>query len=389
VNGGSSPASSPTRGNEPAHRILPAPQAVPLDPLAGTPYRVLAPLGGGAMGEILEAEHLELGKRVVVKLLRAELAGDPTLVERMRLEAQTAARLAHPNLVAVTDCGHTQDRRPYFVMERLHGSTLREELNRRGALSVPEAIDVVRQVLAGLQIVHEAGLVHRDVKLDNLFLCTPVDGRRHVKVLDFGIAKVVVRHRSELTPAPIAVPTADGYVLGTPRYAAPEQARGSVVDARTDVYSTGIVLYWLLTGCDPFAHHRGARELVWAHVSELPEPPSRRSSRPIPAALDAAVLRALEKRPGDRFPSAAAFAAELAAIAAAPGVTEAPARAHAPAPALRLSDEVPTRIAPQTPISKGQPGFSGRPIGLFIVAIVCVMLTLLVLTSMQGARTTP
>ncbi|XXY53924.1 serine/threonine-protein kinase [Sorangium sp. So ce269] len=288
--------------------------------LYGTPYRPVRRLGRGGMGEVIEAAHVGLDKPVVVKLLHRDLNREPRLVERMRVEAQSLARLAHPNLVTVTDFGRTAEGRTFLVMERLHGRTLREELAARGALPALEAIDLVTQTLAGLAAAHGAGIVHRDVKLDNLFVCdADAQGRRMVKVLDFGIAKVVASAGDGRAPAPSLYQTEEGVVVGTPRYLSPEQASGEAVDARSDVYAAGVVLYTLLAGRGPFEHVRPVHELLRAHASEVPAPPSRYAPRPVPPELDRAIMRALEKRPELRFPSAAAFAAELSRIAAALG----------------------------------------------------------------------
>ncbi|WP_437571449.1 serine/threonine-protein kinase [Sorangium sp. So ce542] len=298
------------------------------DELEGTPYRALRRLGRGGMGEVFEAEHRALRKRVVVKLVRRALAGDPRFADRLRVEAQALAAVSSPHVVAVLDLGRTPAGRPYLVMERLEGRTLGEELARRGALPVAEAIDVVRQVLAGLAAAHRVGLVHRDVKLDNVFLCAPGSaapgGGRVAKLLDFGVAKVldggvdpgaVGAERPFALEGP-AYPTEAGLLVGTPRTASPEQARCRPVDARADVYAVGLLMYTLLVGHGPFAHLDDALEVLRAHVLEAPCPPSLRAAQAIPPALDRAVLRALAKRPEERFQSAEAFAAELGRIAA-------------------------------------------------------------------------
>ncbi|MGK3999708.1 serine/threonine-protein kinase [Sorangium sp. So ce1024] len=288
--------------------------------LYGTPYRPVRRLGRGGMGEVIEAAHVGLDKAVVVKLLHRDLNREPRLVERMRVEAQSLARLAHPNLVMVTDFGRTAEGRTFLVMERLHGRTMREELAARGALPALEALDLVMQALAGLGAAHGAGIVHRDVKLENLFVCdADAQGRRVVKVLDFGIAKVVAPGGDGRAPAPSLYQTEEGVLVGTPRYLSPEQACGMAVDARTDVYAAGVVLYTLIAGRGPFEHVRPIHELLRAHASEIPAPPSCHAPRPVPPELDRAVMRALEKRPELRFPDAATFAAELSRIAAALG----------------------------------------------------------------------
>jgi eukaryotic-like serine/threonine-protein kinase len=307
------------------------------DPLEGTPYRVIQRLGAGGMGEVYEAEHTALGKRVVIKLLHRYWTDDPVLVDRLRLEAQVLARLDHPNLVQVADFGQTPGGRPYFVMERLVGRTLRAEQKERGALPVVEAMELAREILLGLEAAHRHGIVHRDVKLENVFLCDPppglaqpwARGRRVVKVLDFGIAKVIEGAQSDRAPKPLIRPTEVGMSIGTPRFFSPEQARGEAVDARADLYAVGAVLYALLTGHGPFDHHRGLAAICRAHASEPPRPPSAWRGD-VPPELDAIALTALAKRPEDRFQCARGFAAALAA--AAERLRASPPRPPAPPP---------------------------------------------------------
>ncbi|WP_437279639.1 serine/threonine-protein kinase [Sorangium sp. So ce375] len=294
--------------------------------LEGTPYRAVRVLGRGGMGEVVEAEHRALRKRVVVKLVRRALAHDPRFADRLQVEARALAAVSSPHVVSVLDLGQTSSGRPYFVMERLEGRTLGEELQRRGPLPVAEAIDLVRQVLAGLAAAHRVGLVHRDVKLDNVFLCAPgaaaPGGARVAKVLDFGVAKVLDGALAGAAPgAPSAVdgpayPTDAGLLVGTPRTASPEQARCQPVDARADVYAVGLLMYTLVVGHGPFAHVEDALGVLRAHVLEAPAPPSRVAGQRIPPALDRAVLKALAKRPEERFQSAEAFGEELGRIAA-------------------------------------------------------------------------
>jgi serine/threonine-protein kinase len=288
------------------------------DPLEGTAYRSLPlpRLGRGAMGEVLEAEHAALGKRVAVKLLHAGLsrsAEGAVLVERLRLEAQIA-RVVHPNLVAITDVGTTPSGRHFLVMERLQGRTLRDELAQRRCFPVAEAVALQRQLLAGLAAIHRVGIVHRDIKLENLFLCDAVDGgERVLKILDFGIAKIINVELHPDAPAPLALAlaTREGMAIGTPRFLAPEQAMGRPVDARADLYAAGIVLYLLIAGRDPFFELHTFIDLLRAHVTAVPRPPSQVAPQPVSAALDAVVLKALAKSPDQRFSSAAAFAEAL------------------------------------------------------------------------------
>ncbi len=293
------------------------PADAPHDLLAGTPYRTIGPLGQGGMGEVVEAEHRGLRKRVVVKLLHPQYASEPRFVDRMRVEAQALAAVSSPHVVSVSDMGQTAGGRAYLVMELLHGQTLGDELrNRGGTLPTAEAIGIMRQVLAGLAAAHHLGIIHRDVKPGNVFVCAaPNEGARIVKVLDFGIAKVLRRDNS-----PTAVPapqyaTEEGALVGSPRTISPEQARCQKVDERSDIYAAGLMLYTLIVGDGPFAHATDMLELLNAHIGEVPALPSRAAKQPVPAELDRAIMKALAKRPDDRFQTAEAFSEELGRIA--------------------------------------------------------------------------
>jgi eukaryotic-like serine/threonine-protein kinase len=283
------------------------------DPLSGQPYRALRLLGTGAMGEVFLAEHRELATPCVVKVQHARLARDPNIADRIRLEAESLARLSHPNIVAILGSGQTTDERPFIVMEYLHGQTMADELAARGQLPMLEALDFACQLLRGLAAAHALGIVHRDIKPDNLFLCDGPRGNRLLKLLDFGVACTTP---SALLggPSPLAVPTATGSVVGALRYVSPEGALAQRVDHRADLYSAALVLYFALAGRGPFDHIRSALLLLSAHVAEQPEPPSRFSTSAIPAELDRAVLRALHKAPGERFQSADDLREELERI---------------------------------------------------------------------------
>jgi serine/threonine protein kinase len=279
------------------------------DPLAGTAYSARRRLGAGGHGEIFEAVHLELERIFVVKLIHEAFAADPRMNERFRVEARALAALKHPNIVEVTDFGRTPAGRPFFVMERLAGRTLSDELAARGSVSVHQAIDWICQALDGLEAMHAAGIVHRDIKPSNLFLAAQRNAPPIIKVLDFGIVKIL-----DIAKATIAQPaflTEEGVVIGTPKYVSPEQASGKPVDQRSDIYAVGLVLYTLLAGRGPFDHMRRDLALIAAHAKLDPDPPSRYAKEPIPADLDRALLRALAKAPADRFQSAAEFRAEL------------------------------------------------------------------------------
>ncbi len=290
--------------------------------LAGTPYREVGKVARGAVGEVVEAEHRALGKRVVVKLLRRDLAERADLMDRMRIEAQTLSRLDHPNLVSALDFGETAEGRTYLVMERLVGRTFEEELRARGALPPWEAAKYVIDALAGLDAAHTVGVVHRDLKPDNLLLAGPAEGLdRTVKVLDFGLAKVLPSAASA-APAPLAIPTEDNRSLGTPRFFSPEQARREPVDARSDIYGMGLVLYALIAGRGPFDDATSLADLLIAHAEAIPEAPSKYARFAVGPALDALILRALAKDPAARFARASDFARALTPFATPPRPSE-------------------------------------------------------------------
>jgi eukaryotic-like serine/threonine-protein kinase len=249
-------------------------------------YRLERKLGSGGMADVWLAEDQELGRKVAIKMLHERYANDTQFVERFRREATHAAGLSHPNVVSIYDRGEAEG--SYFiVMEYVEGRTLKELIVTRGPCPVPVAISYVRQVLAALRYAHRNGIVHRDIKPHNVL----VDHEGRVKVADFGIARA---GSSQMTEA--------GSIIGTAQYLSPEQARGAPVDESSDLYSTGIVLYELLTGHVPFNGETPV-EIAMKHLSQVPEAPST-IRHEIPRDLDLVVLRALAKEPADRYRSA-------------------------------------------------------------------------------------
>ena len=260
-------------------------------------YRLERKLGSGGMADVWLAEDQELGRHVAVKILHERYANDEQFVERFRREATHAAGLSHPNIVSIYDRG-VADGSYYIVMEYIEGRTLKELIVTRGPCPIPVAISYTRQILAALRYAHKNGIIHRDIKPHNVI----VDREGRVKVADFGIARAGA---SEMTEA--------GSIVGTAQYLSPEQARGAPVDESSDLYSTGIVLYELLTGTVPFTGETPV-EIAMKHLSQTPEAPSAR--RPdIPHDLDLVVLRTLAKEPAERYRTAAELDRDLELVA--------------------------------------------------------------------------
>ena len=286
------------------------------DPLSGTGFHVRRRLGGGASSEVFEAEAPS-GQRCAIKVLRALHLDTRDAVRRLVREGQALAALDHPNLVRVLAAGVTRDGRPWFAMPKLLGETLRDRLDRAGAIPAAEACSLFLGLLEGLEAAHSAGIVHRDLKPANLFLVPRprrLGGRDYQSerdrdrqrcvLLDFGVAKIAGAASDASTGA---------YVLGTPRYLAPEQVLGGAVDARTDVYAAGLVLYEMLTGSSPFAS-RDVLDLMRAQIEE--KPGRVRDLVHVGHELDHAVARAIEKIPARRWSSARVFSAVVERAAA-------------------------------------------------------------------------
>ncbi|HKD94445.1 MAG TPA: protein kinase [Gaiellaceae bacterium] len=272
-------------------------------------YELQELAGTGGMSSVFRAHDLQLEREVAIKILHPHYADDPEYLERFRREARAVARLSHPNIVTVIDRGD-DDGRQYIVFEHVDGENLKELAVRSGRLPVRQALELALAVADGLAFAHEHGLVHRDVKPQNVLL----SNEGEVKVTDFGIARSLhVEHGVTQT----------GTVLGTGEYLAPEQASGKAISPATDVYSLGVVLWELLAGDVPFTGDNFVA-VALRHVNELP--PHLRERRPdVSSRLDAAVERALAKDPARRFPSMKAFAKELRACLAEPEGAVAPA----------------------------------------------------------------
>lgn len=319
--------------------------------LIGGRYELGDLLGRGGMAEVRQARDTRLGRTVAVKRLRTDLASDATFQARFRREAQSSASLNHPSIVSVYDTGEEMSTdgsdvaQPYIVMERVQGRTLRDIL-REGRKILPErALEITSDVLAALDYSHRSGIIHRDIKPGNVMLTPTGD----VKVMDFGIARAVSDASSTMTQT--------AAVVGTAQYLSPEQARGETVDSRSDVYSTGCLLYELLTGRPPFVGDSPVA-VAYQHVRENPAPPSDHDDQ-LDAEIDAIVLKSLAKRVEDRYQSSAAMRADIERYLAGHPIQAAP-------PPIAPTEDVAsaandTQFIPTTPTATGMTSVSAGP----------------------------
>jgi serine/threonine-protein kinase len=269
--------------------------------IAGGKYTLDSIIGSGAIGIVFKASHRDLGRTVAIKILNPRYRDDPELLQIFRTEARAASQLEHPNVARVYDYGQEPDGLVYIVMEYLSGYTLGSVLGARRKLTPSRAIDVMMQACAALSAAHDRGIVHRDVKPDNVVLVPAQDDEGKpvevVKVCDFGIAALGTTKIEE------------GVAAGTPEYMAPEQTTGSAVTPAADVYACGVVLYEMLAGEVPFTSDQAFRILM-KHRTEAPRPPSTLTPGLSPA-LDAIVLRWMEKTPERRCQTARELRVEL------------------------------------------------------------------------------
>ncbi len=306
-------------------------------------YRIEKLVGQGGMGQVYGAVHPVIGKRAAIKVLRGELCADPEAIDRFVLEARAVNQIGHPNIVDVFAFGSLPDGRQYMVMEWLRGESLDERI-RRMLPTLEETCEIMLSICAALDAAHAEQIVHRDLKPHNVFMSHARGMKPAIKLLDFGLVKLVGEHQVERTRS--------GSMLGTPAYMSPEQARGRGVDHRTDLYALGVMLFELVTGTLPFIE-QSAMEMVMAHIQAQPPVPS--SIRPgLPPSIDQLILGLLEKDPAHR-PTISQLVGVLADVqklaASAPGAltpTLIATHPHAQNPTL-VSRHLPPGHAPPMP----------------------------------------
>src|SRR5579884_1537378 len=288
----------------PIGKVAPSPD----DPFIGRTlpggYLILELVGIGGMGRVYRAEQTNLGRTVAVKIIHPHLVGEENAAARFITEARAASRLNHPNSVGIIDFGKTPDGQLYLVMEFLRGRDLARAAYEEGLLSFRRVVDVLRQTLAALAEAHTEDIIHRDLKPENIILEPVRSGGDFVKVVDFGLAKI----RADAQQPSVTSP---GIVCGTPEYMSPEQARGDPLDARSDLYAVGVILYQLLTGRLPF-EAESPTQVVLAHLTQPPQDPRALApDRMIPPQLAELVLKALAKEAKDRFQDSDEMSAAL------------------------------------------------------------------------------
>ncbi len=328
-------------------------------------FKIEELIGQGGMGKVYRARHLALERTVCLKMLKPALLEDPTLVGRFEREAKAASRLNHPNGISVLDFGRNDlDGSLYIVMEYVQGKDLRIVLRDEWPLPESRLCNIMAQVLAALAEAHAHKVIHRDLKPENIMIEQRRDQADFVKVLDFGIAKILDSDVPGLTRNDV--------VCGTPQYMAPEQATGAALDQRCDLYAVGVILYQLATGHLPF-EGQNSMEVLTKHVNETPVPPRQRQpDAPISEAMEALILRALEKDPGHRPQTAEEFRQLLLAV---PG--------QAAAPIAAVAGPVTEAVAPAATVPRK------RRLGPVVAGVAALVVALVSLALLRSRVTAP
>jgi len=336
--------------------------AKPGDVIEGR-YRIIKVLGAGGMGTVFLAEHALIKRRVAIKILHPELATDENVVERFMNEARAAGLLGHPNIVESTDMGFTHGHVPYIVFEYLEGTLLTDEIYRVGGMPVRRTVRICAQIASALRAAHNAGVIHRDLKSDNVFLTDKDDASDHAKVLDFGISRFLEADADEREK---------GMVMGTPEFMAPEQITDPEhVDGRTDIYALGVIMYEMLTARRPFSNEDDPRQLLHRIVHDEPPPLARPE---VPHGLTEIILeKMMAKNPADRYQSMADVEAALEAFMTRGDGTPIPIRRTASVAVIDPARQSSTIPRPVRSLDTPVPGSlsvvpTKRPYGLYAMA---------------------
>lgn len=313
-------------------------------------WQVIAPLAEGGMGTVFRGEHTRLKRAVCIKCIQPSLAGEDSIIRRFEREATVLASIHHPNVVSVIDLGQLPSGGLFLVLELVEGQNLRQLMRENWQVDVPRALDLVRQILTGLEEVHQHQIIHRDLKPANLLIRRLRDGTELVQLADFGIARAVSER--DMTDSGL---TGTGMVLGTPGYMAPEQILGEQADARADLYAVGVILYELLSARRLF-DAEGGLEVLHKHLSVVPPAPLGKEH----SALNAVVARALGKKPEERFQTAREFREALAQSQRAPQKLEAvTVPEHKPGVAVTALQRQAVATVPAGPVAPKAPGSDG------------------------------
>ncbi len=350
------------------------------DPLIGRQvdngeYRIVERIGSGGMGAVYKAEQPSMNRFVAIKVLHSRYMARGDLVSRFRREARAMSQLSHPNTARVYKYGQLEDGSLYFVMEYLQGRNLVQEVKTAGPVDPERAIRIMQPVCAALDEAHGAGMIHRDLKPENIFLTNQGGKEDFPKVLDFGLAKVTEKQMGHMSMMHL---TQQGAVFGTPEFMSPEQATGSELDRRSDIYALGLILYEMLTGKLPF-EAKNKREIMFAQVKEPPIPLTQRAPQMVfPSGLEAVIAKAIAKNPDHRYQTALEFADALRgclpgqARASAPSGSQAAQAASEARPAAEADPD-----PPSIPMSRTPYIVLGIGIALSVAGAVAIALTLL------------